>query len=547
MAFSRRWAALVALVALGFPLAVKLSWWGLDRSPTAWDDSAYLDQSLQLYDALREQGVPGLYRTFMHMGAANGPLFPLQALPFFAVFGRSVASAQLVNAASLIVLSLYLLLLCRRFWPTPVGVMAAFLVGTSPLMYGLCTWYLREYSLATLVTMVAYHLVRSEGLRRRGQRLLVGVLLGLGLLHRQVFAFYVLPMYVAVVWTRIREREQQGDGQGRVRVLADAATPWLVACSLAAPWYWHNGRAAFAFAWSAWAGFAASYFGSRNVFSLAEIGGYLHELGTEVFSAWHLGLLGLAALGCLWGWRRSRLRLHGIVPPGIRLLLLAWWAPFLVLLFSVNKDPRFEAPTIVPLAIVLAALLWGAVRLLRGRVAWLALLAPNAVLCAAVLFDWPIADATLPPWLGHVAYAHSYSRTAWPHVELLRRALALVPRDRRPVIVVVPDTLPFNANLLAMVARLEKMDCEIAPSAWATPADLRTLFDRADIVLRKDHDVSENAEVPNPGPSLFGAEFAGRVFFESPDPLALPDGSYARIWRRRSDGGAAQPLVRTAQ
>jgi hypothetical protein len=536
MASSRRWAVLVALVALGFPLAVKLSWWGLDRSPTAWDDSAHVDQSLQLYDALRERGVPGLYRTFMHMGAANGPLFPLQALSFFALFGRSVASAQLVNAASLIVLSLYLLLLCRRFWPTPVGVMAVFLVGTSPLMYGLCTWYLREYSLATLVTMVAYHLVRSEDLRRRGQRLLVGVLLGLGLLHRQVFAFYVLPMYVAVVWTRLRE--QGGHGQGRWRIVADAATPWLVACPLVAPWYWYNGRAAFTHAWSSWAGVISNYFGSRNVLSLAEIGGYLHELGTEVFSVWYLGLLGLAALGCLWGWRRSRLRLHEIVPPGIRLLLLAWWAPFLVLLFSVNKDPRFEAPTIVPLAIVLAALLWGAARSLRSGVVWVvALLVPNTVLCAAVLFGWPIADASLPPWLGHAAYAHRYSRTAWPHVELLRRALALVPRDRRPVIVVVSDTLQLNANLLAMVARLEKLDCEIAHSAWATPAYLRTLFDRADIVLRKDGDVSENADVPNPGPSLFEAEFAGPVFSESPDPLALPDGSYARIWLRRGDGG----------
>jgi len=58
----------------GFFIGITFAWLWLDRSPSQWDDSWYLTNSLVMYDALAEGGVIGYARRFLTILGTKPPL-----------------------------------------------------------------------------------------------------------------------------------------------------------------------------------------------------------------------------------------------------------------------------------------------------------------------------------------------------------------------------------------------------------------------------------------------------------------------------------------
>lgn len=534
---------LAALLCL--PLALKLHFWQADRGPTAWDDSAYLTQTLRLHDALAERGVRGLIREYFTLEAINGPLFPLQAVPLLLALGRSLKAAQLANAFAVLLLGGSVFVFCRRLWSREVAWLAAALTTLTPILVGLGNLYLREYTLTVLVAMTATHLLLWATSGSRAQLLLVGILFGLGTLQRQIFAFYVLPMQLAAVWLATTRAGSTGDAvtSFKKRVVA-FTTPWLVGAAIALPWYAVSWRLVLGHAASSAFGHRASFYGSGSALSWQAFSTYVQNGTFDALSVWHVALLALGAVSAVLLVRLGRLEQGLVLPRPATALLLAWLLPLAGLLLSANRDIRFAAPLAPAFAILTATLLWHGLGAWRaGRIALIA--AP----LLSFLIAWhaeavPRPGAPPPGRLDWLVTPHGYlyppRPDAWPFAELLRAvrgSLPSAPED--PVaVLVLSDTPQLNQSVLNLQARLHRVNLEIRGSAWRDEANVEALLGRTDLVLRKTGDLQENAAVPNPGYAVFDRALARGMFKEVACPIVLPDGSSVRLWVRQSESKA---------
>jgi 4-amino-4-deoxy-L-arabinose transferase-like glycosyltransferase len=138
--------------------------------------------------------------------------------------GRHWHAAYLVNIGSMILLFAAVYDLARRWWNNRPGVFAVLIVGTMPLLYGLATWFMVEYTLTAVAAAAVWLLVESDGMARRGVVVLFGVVCGLGLLLKASFSMFILFPFL-YFWIKSRDR---------LRSLLYASIPCLIVALL---WY----------------------------------------------------------------------------------------------------------------------------------------------------------------------------------------------------------------------------------------------------------------------------------------------------------------------
>src|SRR5262249_54382006 len=150
------------LAMASFFIATTGLWLWLDRSPSQWDDSWYLTNSLVMYDALREGGITGYGKTFLTILGTKPPLITALPTPFYLTLGRNAHVAYAVNLIFMAVFFGAIYQIGRQYWGKRVGVLAVYFTGTMPLLYGLSRWYLTDYPLAALVCLAVYLLIASH-------------------------------------------------------------------------------------------------------------------------------------------------------------------------------------------------------------------------------------------------------------------------------------------------------------------------------------------------------------------------------------------------
>lgn len=184
--YLRRNCVLVAIIVVAALVAVNGYYFHRSRTPTFWDDSAYLSGSLVLFDGLRDHGVPGFVRTFAHLFGNRAPLICALPTPLYIVFGRDFDPRFLIGVGFVILMSIYLFRIAETLWSPRERLLAVAILQTMPLMYGLSRQFLVDYGLATLVVMWIYyfHLCPVSGAWATGR---LGLLLGLGLLMKLSF------------------------------------------------------------------------------------------------------------------------------------------------------------------------------------------------------------------------------------------------------------------------------------------------------------------------------------------------------------------------
>lgn len=533
-----RTALLLGLVTL-VPLALKLAWWARDTMLPYWDDAGYVEQALRMFDAAGQHGLRGLAGALLHGTAPREPLIAAQALPFLLLFGRSIASAQLVNAAWIVILALYLYRYCRLFWPRAVALAAVLTTAACPLLGEMGNAYLREYPLTALVVMTAYYLAASGGVRRRGPAVALGVLLGVGMLYRALYPLYVAGLYAAwgTGWRDARDAGGRAAWRDRARAAAIIAG---VGASLCGPWYWINGGSLLRTMRQAAAGRIAQDYGSADVFSGPVIRAYLAEAARYGVSAWSLVLCGLGVAGCAVALRRRRLRWGELFSGRAALYLAGWAAPFLVFLFGVNKALRFITPLLPAFGIALAVLLWGASRAFRRA----GVLAGAGVAAGFLILLWaqfgvgagrPALNGAMQTLSGGIVVRRA-EKNRWPYAEVIRFLRGVNPARKAAdcSVMVLSDSVHFNIDLLQLWATLERQPFQIRSSVRLRydEAGLRRLFEKADLVVARQGGEAE-LELKNPGPALLTEALSRQELTPLDCPLPLPDGGRLKVWRRK--------------
>jgi hypothetical protein len=514
-----------AILSLFF-LGTTVIWLRLDRSPPTWDDSFYLSNSLVMYDALTEGGLPAYARQSLTVMRIKPPLIALLPTPVYLMVGRKPRAALLVNLAFLLILFAALYALGKRYASRRAGLIALYIAGTMPLVYGLARWYLVDCGL-TAIVCVAIVLIAGFGDSAGPWRaFLLGVTCGLGLLMKFSFPLYVV---IPLVYLAIRERRTFL----RPRTLLAFAAPAL---ALALPWYFLNVRTALETALIAGTGETARLYRTGGL-SLADIGRYFRHAfnaGTTIYFV-ALPVLALVFFGTLRAAGKRGL-----------LMCALWGSPFLFLALGHYRELRYAEPLYPAVALALGILADAALeRRGAGVAVYLALALPALSLLQTSfgVLGHPIELGGLlfiPPRLD---YARTFTREAWPHQEILAdiyRA-AKFQGDERKTLLLGSDSVRFNSDNFQLAVVEKRLPFQVGATAYETELNtLIPLVDSAAYFIYVEGGWPVSPFNTRAADAVKEVRESGK-FTELPIARTLPDGGVAHVFANTALTGAFVP------
>ncbi len=174
------------LVVVGFPL-------DLETLPIRPDEVRHLGFSFKTFPEIREL-----------VEAPYPPLTYLFTCVFYQIGGTTPAMAFLSTSVVAACLAPASYLLARGFFGRSGGAVAFLLAGTSGLVVAHSNSYFTEQMVALWTPLFLAAWFASKGLTRPWWSGLSGVFLGLGLLSKPTFVFFVFPVFLEGVWRLLR-------------------------------------------------------------------------------------------------------------------------------------------------------------------------------------------------------------------------------------------------------------------------------------------------------------------------------------------------------
>jgi len=471
-----------------FFVTATIVWLRLDRLPPTWDDAWYLTNSLTMFDALVDGGVSGYFGSFWTILGFKGPLITVLPTPAYLVFGRHAWAAFAVNVAAMLVLFAAIYRLGEKYGGSRAGVIALYVCGAMPMLYGLSRWFLVEYVLTATVAVAVLLLIE-------GRALAFGVVCGFGILLKVNFPIYVAGIFFYWAVTH--------------RALLGRARTWLAlspAVLIPAPWYGMHLRKVWQVALEA-GGPTAEFYGNAGPVK------YFVRLVREGPS-FYFGVL-LAVL-LVWGIiDQRRVTDHERRWSVPLFLLLAWMAPFVFFVFGPFQETRYTAPLLPAMALGIALLLCS-----RGRVVTAALLAFPLVAMAqnsfGVFGTWRVNDAR---------YIRRYDKSRWPRAEIVRRL-------RSGKVLLGSDTPHFNADTLALAAKETRAPLDISTTAYEeNAARVSEQLSGIAYFIYKDGGAERQAWVLNKLGAGAVEEVQHSSDFAEIWQMTMPDGGVARVFQ----------------
>lgn len=298
---SRRFRLLALLAVLLLVLFHVFNNWIFVRTQVTilgWDRPAHLVRTLIYNDMLQQVNLRSLFEV-MTWSWNRPPLTHLAVVPFYRAFGVSTDVALMTNGLFVAVLLFSVYGIGRKLYDCRVGLLAAFLVSTYPILFSISRMPYVEYSVTALVALAIYLLLAGEGFRRRRPSLLLGLAFGLGVLTKWPFvAFAGAPIaYVAVASGALRDIKRA------VTSRPDWASLWRrvgtspafhlgAGLALALLWYWPNRDRLQGFALGYWLVPISWILVALALYALSRPAGQ----GANLLSAATVG----AAIGSIW-------------------------------------------------------------------------------------------------------------------------------------------------------------------------------------------------------------------------------------------------------
>jgi 4-amino-4-deoxy-L-arabinose transferase-like glycosyltransferase len=524
-----------ALVALlwSVQVAVNVWWLKIDTRPPVYDTAGHAMATLRLAEA------PFLTHPLTALKLVLGidpypPFVYLVSLPFAYLLGTTVDAFLGSHAIFMAILLFATYALGRRLDQPRTGVMAAFLVGMYPILYGLSRHYLLDIPLVAMVTLAICCLVYSEDFRRPVPSALFGVSLGLGMLTKWTFAIFIsAPFLISLIVMLTRYSPNR---------LRNGWLSVLLGCLIAGPWYLcqlanlqsflNIGRVYAALEgdpsvtlWKAWTYYADALIN--------------HQIFLPFAALFVVGLVLLLA--------RCR-------PDRSLWVLLAWLVvPYLVFSGFVNKDVRYVLPYLPAVALITAL---GLGRIRSAKTAggvWAAILVYALVQFAGLTFGisprlrtgfvppsasihWGTTDLTLYQEFVHIASPPRADD--WLVQDILADILQDAAERRQTgkliSLVVVPNRPFFETQGFRFHAMAAHLPVQAFSVTGAVAIDAASRLEATDYVVTKTGDLG-------PAWSLQDAVAVTRAMHDPESDLGrrfvqigeypLPDGSIARLYR----------------
>jgi hypothetical protein len=263
-----------------------------------WDRPAHLVRTLIYNDILQVVNVRSLFEA-LTWSWNRPPLSHLAAVPLYRLFGTSTDVALMTNCVFVAVLIFSVYGIGKRLFARKVGLLAAFIVSTYPILFSISRMPYVEYTVTAMVALSIYLLVVCEGFRHRSASLLLGLVIGLGILTKWPFvAFAGGPIaYVAIRSGALKDLKSvvavKPERSSRLRRWwASPLFHGLAGLGLTLLWYWPNQDRLGGFALGYWLIPISWLLITSTLFALSRPAGQ----GANLLSALTVG----ASIGSVW-------------------------------------------------------------------------------------------------------------------------------------------------------------------------------------------------------------------------------------------------------
>ena len=562
---AQRWALVVALGALVI-VAIDVWWVATYRYeyPLDIDEAGYTTIGLIDHLGLVNNGLSGWWEAFQAQ-APNAPLVPALTSVLLEVKpGAFEGFGVLIGFLVLLALATYGI--AERLSNPRLGALAALVVASSPAAITFTREFIFALPAAALLSCSVYALIRSEGLRRRGWSVAVGVALGLMLLTRTMTVVFVPGVLLAALLAfMIRGRS------ARLRGLLNLGLLIAAGALVAAPWYARNLSAVIDYLTGFGYGSQSSQYGEEHALVSWEHWSQVAktmmktDLLVPLAAMVFLGLLVVLgrAIGRLWGATGKRDALATLVRSDATSVAIVLGAGYAGLSSSQNIGDGFTVPLTV-LAIPLAVV---ALKPLKSAVvpiaALLALIGVTNLAVTSNLSD-TLAKARgvyVPafgqmPWVSGVPNAVSGVRQqmpgpparftgpdkGWPKTDT---ALADIivrhssPSGEPPVVAFASRSWILNTNTVQLASVLKYRRTlpltQLVADYGDTVAEYKQQLSSPDLGLPSMLvTMSSNAHDFEPHVTQSYAETAARQLdFRLTQTLSLPNGRVLRVWRKQ--------------
>jgi len=425
-----------------FIVIANIIWAGPMRgSPQHWDSAIHLSESLGA-DRLTEEPEGVTLKSLLNVSWFYPPLVSYVAVPFYGVLGESPFAAFQVMSFFLVVLILSVYLIGRRMFDRSTAILAALIVCASPIVVEYSRMFMLDLPLASMVALSVWCLLRTDDFERPFASLIAGASLGLGMLTKWTFAFYLAAPFLYMAMRSMRVIHYRG--RRVLVILASLAAAMLVAL----PWYAIH-------IVQILASRGGNFQGSEYTFVQSAFL-YLLEIPGEM--SWPVTILLGAGVFAFF-----------IGTHGRRLFLAVWFVTsYLLISLAAVKAPRYAIPLILPLALGGAA---GIIRVLRRLMeghaerSWTvsAVFAGILLQLLLVMFipveSLPARILGTPIFGGPFMAVHGMSSETWDIPSLL----APISSDMRAsgraraIVRVIPDHPYVNNSTIEFYARLERL------------------------------------------------------------------------------------------
>lgn len=221
----------VALLVLCF-IAISVWWVLTDMRSVGGDESRHLVMAFGFYDQLNHGHELYWFRFETGAGPFYPPLVAVVGMLVAEVGGKSIDALQI--GQNLVFVPLFAVAAYRVgtiAFNRLAGLLAVAFAFATPMMISQFHMYMLDMPLAAMVAAGVWLLLETDRFERRWMCVAAGVVLGLGLMTKQSYPFFVLP-FVAVMILR-----------GGWRRPVNIALVAVAALAIAAPWYiQHWGR-----------------------------------------------------------------------------------------------------------------------------------------------------------------------------------------------------------------------------------------------------------------------------------------------------------------
>ena len=174
-------------------------WMLLDIRPPNYDQGLHLFRTFNYWEAL-SSGSEDWWQDMLNVEPFYPPFYHLSLIPLTLIFGFTLDTGVIGNSFYMVILTLSTYGIGKILYARNVGLIAAFLVSSYPLIVGMSREYLISVMLTAMTTLAYYLFLKSEKFEDKKYSLWFSFIFAIGLMVKWTFFIYVLPAVLAGLW-----------------------------------------------------------------------------------------------------------------------------------------------------------------------------------------------------------------------------------------------------------------------------------------------------------------------------------------------------------